>query len=260
MLAAPVLIAFAVAALEPAPTVARVAEEGVIAAANSLDANSLDAAERSAVVDAIAPGTYRLDVEVVATTEMPLIGPQRSVTRTVSWVVVDDHATAVAVPCRMTTEGPGFSSKLPSSSLQALPPARFALNVNGGAVVGDMGVGKLGYEGSGPVPEDANDPRVKDTDGDGVPGMRVDIDLGAFGRHAVQMVGLGRTVLQGKVVDDGAAGSVSVRSQERVLSGLPLGATPAPSRIDPQRSRFKLQKVAATSCATLDSVTQTARR
>lgn len=253
MLATPVLVtALALAALEPSPT--------VVAAAASASA----ALERDAVLDAtvvgVAPGTYRLDVEVTAMTDMPLIGPQRSVTRTVSWVVVDDNAAAVAVPCRMTTEGPGFSSRVPASSLQAMPPARFSFAVRDGALVGDMGVGKLGFEGAGPVPEDAKDPRVKDTDGDGVPGMRVDVDLGAFGQHAVQMVGLGRTVLRGKVVDDGAAGNVAVRSQERVLSGLPMGASPAPSQVDPSRSHFKLQRVAATSCATLDTAVQTARR
>ncbi len=208
----------------------------------------------------LEPGTYALEVEVYATTEMPFIGAQQSVTRTVSHVVVDESAAAVAVPCSMTTVGPGFSSRVPRSSLKALPPARFTFAVDGDTVRGDMGTGRLGFEGPGALPENDKDVRVRDSDGDGRPGMRVEVNLGALGEHTIQMVGVGRTVLTGKSDESGAAGKVSVRSQERVLSGLPMGATPAPSQIDGAKSRFLLKKVTAQSCAALEGTITTASR
>lgn len=211
-------------------------------------------------IASLEPGTYALEVEVHATTDMPFIGQQQSVTRTVSHVVVNESAKAVAVPCSMTTVGSGFSSRVPRSSLKALPPARFTFAVDGENVTGDMGTGKLGFAGAGALPENEDDARVLDSDGDGRPGMRVEVNLGALGEHTVQMVGVGRTVLLGKADADGARGKVNVRTQERVLSGLPMGASPPASQIDANKSRFLLKKVTAQSCAALEGTIQTASR
>jgi hypothetical protein len=198
---------------------------------------------------AIPPGTYRLEVKVVAFTDLPLFGLQESITTTLSHAVVDEGGTITATPCHVITEAPGFSTRLPPSSLRSMAPARFTFVRTGDTWRGDMGVGRLGYRGLGALPEDASDPRVRDDDGDGEPGMRVEL-LGPLGTHAIQVVALGHTVLVANVDVDGAAGSLQIRTQERVISGLPVGPM-GPSRIDLDQSRFRLSRVEASSCSEL---------
>ncbi len=197
----------------------------------------------------VPAGTYRLEVQVVALTDVPLLGPQRSTTTTLSHAVVDDDGLVVATACAMSTEGPGFSTRMPASSIHAMAPARFTFVPAGGHWQGDMGVGQLGYRGQGALPEDANDPRVRDDDGDGEPGLRVELQS-PLGLQVIQVVASGHTVLVGTLDDDGATGGLQIRTEERVLSGLPF-APRQPSHVDAQLSRFLLRRVDATSCAEL---------
>ena len=199
---------------------------------------------------ALAAGTYRLEVKVVATTHVPFLGAQQSITTTLSHAVVDDSGAVTATACDMTTTAPGFSTRLPPTSIRSMPPARFTfVPTDAGTWQGDMGVGRLGYRGNGALPQDADDPRVRDDDGDGEPGLRVEL-RGPLGTHVIQVVAQGHTVLVAQLDDDGATGRLQIRSQERVLSGLPLSPS-EPSRIDAQRSRFRLSRVDAANCAEL---------
>ncbi|MDP2344099.1 MAG: hypothetical protein Q8O67_24290 [Deltaproteobacteria bacterium] len=213
-----------------------------------LSSDSVSASPASTA--ALPAGTYRLEVRVVAVTELPLLGAQQSITTTLSHAVVDDQGAITATACAINTRAPGFSTRMPPSSIRSMPPAHFTfVRGSGDTWQGDMGVGRLGFRGNGALPENADDPRVRDDDGDGEPGLRVEL-LGPLGTHVIQVVAQGHTVLLASVDVDGAQGRLQIRSQERVLSGLPMGPT-GPSVIDTDHSRFRLSPVNAASCKDL---------
>jgi hypothetical protein len=203
----------------------------------------------------IATGTYRLEVEVAVATPLPIVGVQRTTTRTVSHVTVDDAGVATAVACTIMTQGPAFISRMPPSSVQALPPARFPIVVEGARVRADMGVGTVGWRGGGDLPRSAEDPRLIDVDGDGIPGLRMDLDLGALGVWVMQIVTRGHTILEGALTEQGAAGGLSrMESEQQVLSGLPVDIPPSDGPVRAVDSVFRLSRVPAKDCTELQKV------
>ncbi|HEY1099437.1 MAG TPA: hypothetical protein VGF99_10930, partial [Myxococcota bacterium] len=190
-------------------------------------------------------GTWRLDVVVVVGADVPVLGRQTTTTTSISVVDVDGAGNAIARACRVETSGPGFTSFMPPSSLRKLPLTRFAIVVDGKTMRADLGEGQIGYRGAGPIPEKADDPRVFDLDGDGKPGVRMQLDLGALGEWTLQVVNRGHTEIAGVIDAAGNAAGTPTRleSDERVLSGLPVGMPERKEPIDPARSRFKLVRL-----------------
>jgi hypothetical protein len=185
-------------------------------------------------------------VEVVAVARVPVLGEQTAVTRTTSLLEVDAQRTAPAKACRVETRGAGFVTRMPTASLDNLPESRFPLYVEGDRLSADMGVGEIGYRGGGSIPTTAKDPRVIDPDGDGKPGLRVDLDIGSLGKHPLQVVSRGHSVLGGTLDADGAGAKgrlTRILSQEVVLSGLPVQLAPREAPLDPDRTRFRLRRV-----------------
>ena len=193
----------------------------------------------------LAAGTWRLDVIVVVSADVPVLGAQTTTTTSISTVEIDSAGNAIATPCRVDTAGPGFTSFMPPSTLRKLPLTRFAIVVEGKKVSADLGEGRIGYTGAGPIPEKADDPRVFDVDGDGKPGSRMQLDIGAFGEWTLQVISRGHTVLGGVIDDDGnvAGRPTKLSSEERVLSGLPVGMPERTEAIDPRRSSFRLTRL-----------------
>ena len=196
-------------------------------------------------ISTLPPGTWRLDVTVVVSANVPVLGAQTTTTTSISTVELDAAGKAVATPCRVDTNGPGFKSFMPPATLRKLPLTRFAIVVDGKKVSADLGEGKVGYRGVGAIPEKADDPRVIDVDGDGKPGTRMLLDIGAFGEWTLQVVSRGHTVLAGVLDDRGnvAGRPTKLDSEERVLSGLPVGMPERTEAIDPRRSSFRLTRL-----------------
>lgn len=194
----------------------------------------------------LPPGHYRLDVEVVVVASVPVLGEQRTRTLTTSVLELDDQNVATARACRVETRGPGFSSRMPPTTLRALPMSRFQIVEDGQVIRADMGEGRLGFTGTGPLPQSAKDPRVIDPDGDGKPGLQLLLDLGGLGNWTLQIVSKGQTAFEGVKDKDGAVGRLTVvRSEEQILSGLPISLPARGDAIDPSKSRFTLRRLAA---------------
>jgi hypothetical protein len=209
---------------------------------------SLLAAVEPGASKALEAGTYRLDVNVVVLASVPVLGEQRTVTSTTSIIELDANGMATATACKVVTEGPGFTSRLPPASLRALPTSRFAIVTDGTTIRADMGAGRLAYTGDGPMPQSADDPRVTDPDRDGKPGLRMLLNLGPLGQWTIQIVSRGHTKLEGQMTADGAVGRLtSVISEEQVLSGLPVSLPSRGEPIDPGRSSFVLRRLAKPS-------------
>jgi hypothetical protein len=209
-------------------------------------------ATATAAPDRLAAGVYRLDVEVAVATALPVVGEQRTTTRTTSLVTVADDGTATAVACAVETRGPAFKSRFPPGSVKVLPTSRFAVVVRGDRVVVDMGEGHIGWRGGGPLPTSAADPRVVDDDRDGEPGVRLDLDLGGLGTWPLQVVTRGRTVLEGTRTPDGATGVLArMESEQQILSGLPVDVPLSDGPLHAVASRFVLRRVDTQSCTGL---------
>jgi hypothetical protein len=202
--------------------------------------------------DRLASGAYRLDVEVAVSTTLPVVGDQRTTTTTTSLLLIDDAGLATAVACAVATAGPAFTSRLPPRSIRALPPSRFPIVVVGDAVRADMGEGTIGWRGGGSLPQRADDPRVVDSDGDGEPGIRMELDLGSLGIWPMQVVTRGHTVLSGTKTANGAVGTLTrMVSEQQVLSGLPVDLPVSNGPVNATGSRFTLSRVDARDCAAL---------
>jgi hypothetical protein len=192
------------------------------------------------VVGAVPAGTWRLDVTVVVGATVPVLGTTTTTTVTTSLVEVDAAGQAVARTCSVETKGPGFTSKMPRQTISRLPRAQFPIVVEGSKVSFDLGEGRLGWRGTGAIPDDDDDPRVFDLDGDGLPGARLELDLGAMGDWTLQVVNRGRTALAGTLTSSGTVVGqpTLLESEERVLSGLPVQLPARTESLDPSRSRF----------------------
>jgi hypothetical protein len=199
------------------------------------------------LLGAVPAGTWRLDVTVVVGAKVPVLGETTTTTVTTSLVEIDAAGQAVARTCTVETKGPGFTSRMPPQTIRQLAPARFPVVVDGDRVTFDLGEGRLGWRGAGRIPSEAEDPRVFDLDGDGLPGARLDLDLGAMGKWTLQVVNRGRTALAGTLTAEGTVVGrpTVIESEERVLSGLPVDLPARTETIDPSRSRFVLQPASA---------------
>ena len=124
-----------------------------------------------------------------------------------------------------------------------------------------MGEGAIGWRGQGTLPQTPDDPRVVDVDGDGAPGVRMDLDLGALGIWPMQVVTRGHTVLDGTKTANGAVGVLArMDSEQQVLSGLPVDLPVSEGPVNATASRFTLSRVDVRDCASLVFPAAVARR
>jgi hypothetical protein len=219
----------------------------------------LAAALASSEPSSLSPGWYRAELTYVVETAIPVLGKQ--VSSTSSTIVGElkqsaEGATFVYKTCSLETLGSGFTTRAPASTIRGIPQRTAGVVLDGNAVTIDLGQAPLGYrpQNGMALPANGKDPQVVDTDGDGVPGARLDLDLGLLGTHALNIVSTGNSRLVGTVVNGGAAGKIIVsRSLSRVLSGLPGGAQEDDGRnqrVVADKTVFVLSTSTATSCPT----------
>jgi hypothetical protein len=197
----------------------------------------------------LAVGRYQIDLDYTIEVDVPVLGTQTSTTHTILLMDVVAEGSArfwSGVTCSIVTSGTGFTTTTPPSSLRTLNLPRLAIELDGNRLRADLGDGSLGYDGSRSkiLPKSDDDPRIRDTDGDGKPGMRMDLVIDGFGLFPINVVSSAHGYLDGRLKDGGARGkAISIRSEERVLSGLPV---PSPPMQDKRflPSTFRMVRVA----------------
>lgn len=182
---------------------------------------------------ALAEGRYRLTLHSASRAKVPVLGWTPSVTTSVLLVELSragDGWVQAHQVCDVRMSGPDGRSRttIPDAFVAALPDKRYpvALRPDEGALryVADLGVDHVGYDPAltDELPEDAEDVGVIDADGDGMPGVTVQVTAPVAGSADVYVVQRGSMRLVGEVADDG---TVSGRIEVDVLEQRTLGAS-----------------------------------
>ncbi len=213
----------------------------------------MKAADPSPGVGAWA-GSYVMELRLASDTRLPLFGTQRSVTTSLMLVDVERTAGGWSQRHRVCDVRVDGSSALrmivPEAFVQGLAVRRYPAVLEEGAegvrYIADMGLEAIGFDPAvtgGALPLRADDPGVRDSDGDGSPGATVELRVPAAGRARLFIVQRSHLVLDGReTAPDRIEGGVQVLVQEQRTLGADPGffaRTPS-TRPAPGRSGFTL--------------------
>lgn len=225
----------------------------------ALAAAWLAVAPAFAATPPLAPGTYRLEMEVVSQADVPVFGAARSTTASTSLVRIaarEDGLEQTHRVCDARLEGalPLVRMEMPARFIAALGAHTYPIalwpDAEGWRYRADLGVEYVGWhpDDSAPLPTRADDPGVYDWDGDGHPAATLRLTVPVAPAGELYVVQRGHSVLDGRVVaPDRVEGHVLVqRFEQAVIGARPwfLKRTPDGVMQDPARSRFVLARVA----------------
>jgi hypothetical protein len=197
-------------------------------------------------------GTWRLEMEVRSTAELPVVrATSTTVTVAVVTVAADGDGLAWthrACSVEIREANPFASTELPTALVEVLPPTTSRAEVEGDALRVDLGTSHLGYDPAvtgGALPTDRGAPGVLDVDGDGRPGATVLVTLRGLGVYGLEVVQRSRAVLAGVLDQDSARGTVATTEFAQVVLAADhpwLRKTP-PVRHDDADSTFRLTRL-----------------
>jgi hypothetical protein len=201
----------------------------------------------------LPPGSYRLEMRVAAQAELPQLGPTETVTVSVSRVEIRHERGALVQHhrvCRMwdASDGAVARVRFPEAFVAALAPTRVRsalVRTRDGRVryEADLGREWLGMQAGAPLPSDPDDAAVRDSDGDGQPGVTIQLGLTALPDAELHLAQHTHTVLRGWLEEPGRLrGRIEMREfGQSVLAATPSFLRHEPRvRHDPTRSSFEL--------------------
>lgn len=218
------------------------------------------AAEVPEVVEAAPPdlaGTWRLEVTLASTVDLPVVGVARGASVSVLAVTLAPTAeggwTQRQEVCSVRVKGGGavVRTSVPEAFLRALRPRAYAATVTeaGGAFRyrADTGVEIVGWDPSmaSSLPRAADDPGAADTDGDGAPGATLRLKVAGLGAQRIFVAQRAHTVLEGWVVTrDRIEGRVEVLALEQATLGAshPLLVRDTVLHADERHSAFTMTR------------------
>lgn len=207
-------------------------------------------------------GRYAMELRVGSVARVPMMGAQRSVTRSILLVEVERRAGRLVQRqrvCDVDISSPRLRMTVPAAFIRALAPREYPADVRSGApaYTADSGVDHVGYDPrltGGTLPVDARSPGVVDSDGDGAPGATVLAHFPVVGRVRVFVAQRAHVVLHGRrTSDDRVEGDVEVRLLEQRTLGASnrMFARTLPLRPDPATSGFTMVRTRAAGCEEL---------
>ncbi|MBB4639555.1 hypothetical protein [Longimicrobium terrae] len=207
-------------------------------------------------------GRYAMEMRIGTVTRVPVVGSERSVTRTL--LLVDmrrDGSRWVQrqTVCDVRIESPRMRMTVPAAFVRGLPPREYTGVVQGAgeraAFTADLGVEAIGYDPAltgGELPLNAAARGVVDNDGDGRPGATVIGHFPLFGRVRLFIAQRSHLVLHGRQTsDDRIEGTMEIRAMEQRTLGADnrLFRRTLPMQADPAASGFVMVRTAAADCA-----------
>lgn len=160
---------------------------------------SLAALTTTTSATTLPEGRYRLEVVARARASVAFVGA--STTHTVSLVDVDAAGDAVQRVCSIETRGRGYVARPLPTALRDVPAQRYHVDVDGDRVRADPGPLHLGKAHP----------------------LTMEVIVKGVGRFVVDVESVGHAVLDGHLVDGGAAGRVVVKqNRQRIQRGLPF--------------------------------------
>jgi len=221
--------------------------------------------------NALAPGTYKLEMIMASTTRVPFFGTSKSASKSVSLVEIKREGlnltqTHQVCDFRVLEDSKFIKMIFPEKFIAALGkhtyPVQLEKDATGWRYRADLGVERIGYRPVGDdskLPEKIDDPAVFDWDGDGLPGATLKLSVPLLPDGELYVVQRGHSILNGRVVESGRIeGNIDVQNfSQRVLGAKPsfLNAQPEITP-DPKESRFVITQLpAGTSCDNLRPAT-----
>ena len=208
-----------------------------------------------------------MELRIGSIASVPVVGQQRSVTTSLMLVDISPRRRGwmqrhQVCDVRVGSDAPGMRMVVPPAFVRSLAareyPVSFRDAADGSSYTADMGLETIGLDPSrlgAELPRDPRHPSVRDSDGDGAPGAKIQMKLRLFGTVRLFIVQRSHVVLNGRrVSDESVRGSVDIRMQEQQMVGAKPSffARSATIRPDPSRSEFTLVRVAPeTDCAGL---------
>jgi hypothetical protein len=209
-------------------------------------------------------GRYAMELRVGSIARVPMMGAQRSVTRSLLLVEVERRAGRLVQRqrvCDVDINSPRLRMTVPTAFVRALAPREYPADVRGDApdrsYTADSGVDHVGYDPrltGGTLPRDARSPGVVDSDGDGAPGATVVAHFPVVGQVRFFVAQRAHVVLHGRrTSDDRVEGDVEVLLLEQRTLGASnrMFARTLPLRPDPANSRFTMVRTDAVGCDAL---------
>jgi hypothetical protein len=209
-------------------------------------------------------GRYAMELRVGSVARVPVMGAQRSVTRSLLLVEVERRGGRLVQRqrvCDVDIDSPHVRMTVPAAFVRALAPREYTAEVRGNApersYTADSGVDHVGYDPrltGGALPADARSPGVVDSDGDGAPGATVVGHFPVVGKVRFFVAQRAHVVLHGRrTSDDRVEGGVEVRVLEQRTLGASnrMFARTLPLRPDPATSGFTMVRTDAAGCDAL---------
>jgi len=204
---------------------------------------------------ALQAGPYALEVEVVTETKLPVVGTKQ--VHTISSVLAElrrdgDGWVQEQRTCDVQVVGGGpAQTTIPPGFLASLPVQRIPLELVDGGYRVDGGPVTVGADPSSPLPLERNDGAVRDSDGDGQPGVTVWVDAPVVGRVEMYVAQRAHSVLEGRLTEGGASGRVVVKHMEQRTLGASnrlLAVNPTIRPVE-EASTFRLLPIDRADCA-----------
>jgi hypothetical protein len=210
-------------------------------------------AQERAAKSWLPPGDYRLEMRIASTAELPQLGPTEQVTVSVSRVRIEQvrggwiqHHRV----CRIWDASPGDWGRVryPKAFVSALAPTRVRsalVPTRAGRIryEADLGREWLGMAAGATLPQEPEDAAVRDSDGDGQPGVTIQLGLPGLPDAELQLAQRAHAVLRGFVDEPGRlSGQIEMREfAQSVLAASPSFLRHEPRiRYDTAKSSFEL--------------------
>lgn len=206
---------------------------------------------------------YLLDVVVVSSAAVPILGETNIITRSLllaEFEESDGQITQTQHLCAVQVSDDARLSDtvIPPAFIANFPVQRYPVSVDpegdGWRYVADPGQVSVGYRPAPalPIPQEPDDARVFDWDRDGKPGATVFLVVPVLGDVEIYVAQLGHTLFNGAVSESGAVrGAVSIAAFDQHTIGASnalFHASPPVTQV-PSRSFFQLTPLQGQDCA-----------
>jgi hypothetical protein len=209
-------------------------------------------------------GRYAMELRIGTRTRVPVVGTERSVTRTL--LLVDMRRDGGRwmqrqTVCDVRIDSPRVRMTVPPAFVRGLPPREYAGILQGTGAqpsyTADLGLEAIGFDPAvtgGALPRDRGSAGVLDSDRDGAPGATVVGHFPLFGSVRLYIAQRSHLVLHGRQISaDRIEGSLEIRVMEQRTLGADnrLFRRTLAMQPDSASSGFVMVRTTAADCAAL---------
>lgn len=200
-------------------------------------------------------GLYALEVVIAGFMEVPFLGEIQVLSRSLLSVEIEkvdteywQHQSVCFVESYDSTRL--SETRIPPRFVTAIPPQRFPIVLQGSQISWDPAPVYLGFDGQLPLPNTLEDPKVRDSDQDGLPGVTVYLDIPLLGTVELYLVQYTDISMQGEFGVDGGRGQIDIEALAQETIGSSHMVFNRSNHLKPQaeQSYFWLRSMSENDC------------